>query len=216
MIDQEIFEKKKQELLDKLMSAPETTFSAAEDPEQAIALDKEIFEIVLDLFAIQRGLDPNNKDVRKKLTPYGRAQMATFDPNDPAVTYSAKIMRLLANDQTGAASSYADALGQHKKKEFSDAQTQRASGLRPTPYGKFLEELLLADPAINEEQVLRRIDNQRLIYPIYDLSEEWIWVYTSEEEPAKEFPKTKRYKVSALGSNLSQARRNLRKSNKDS
>lgn len=216
LIDRDLFETKMQELLAKPMSAPETTFSAKENPEEATALDKEVFDLIVELFAILKGENPENLQVRQELEPYVRERMADFDPNDPDVTYAAKIIRLLASGRLGSATCYADALGQHKKNVFSDTQTQRATGLRPTPYGKFLEELLLADPAINEEKVLRRIDNQRLIYPIYDLSEEWIWVYTSEEEPAKEFPKTKRYKVSALGSNLSQARRNLRKSNKAS
>ena len=58
LIDQRIFETKKQDLLDKLISAPETTFSAKENPEEASALDKEVFDLIVELFAILKGLDP--------------------------------------------------------------------------------------------------------------------------------------------------------------
>jgi hypothetical protein len=216
LIDQKIFETKKQDLFDKLMSAPETTFSAKENPEEASALDKEVFDLIVELFAILKGLDPENLQIRQELEPYVRERMADFDPDNPDATYAAKIIRLLASGRLGSATYYADALGEHKGKEFCKDQADRATGLRPSSYGKFLESLLLGKPNITEEQALNRIHNQKSVYPIFDSNDEWIWVYTSEEEVPKDFPKTKQYKVSALGSNLSQARKNLRKFNKAS
>ena len=152
LIDQKIFETKKQDLFDKLMSAPETTFSAKENPEEASALDKEVFDLIVELFAILKGLDPENLQIRQELEPYVRERMADFDPDNPDATYAAKIIRLLASGRLGSATYYADALGEHKGKEFCKDQADRATGLRPSSYGKFLESLLLGKPNITEEQ----------------------------------------------------------------
>lgn len=208
LVDQSLFEHKKQELLEKFAAADDSEVSTNENPEDAAILDEAAFDLVIDLFAIQRGLDPTDEPTRAELESSVRQKLAGYDPDDPAATHSAKILRLLADtDQIGAASTYADALGQHRRTEFNKAQTERATGSRQTPYQEFLKSLVRIHPTIDKEEALHRIEQQKGIYPIYDVCEEWIWVYKGEDDPSKDLPEYKRYKISALGSNLSQVKK---------
>jgi len=228
LIDPSLFEQKKQELLEKFAAPDDSEVSTNENPEDAAKLEKAAFDLVVDLedaakldeaafdlvvdlFAIQRGLDPTDEPTRAELESSVRQKLAGFDPDDPAATHSAKILRLLADsDQIGAASTYAEALGLHKKREFSKVQTERATGSRPTPYQEFLKSLVCIHPTIDKEEALRRIEQQKGIYPIWDVCEEWIWVYKGEDDPSIDLPEYKRYKISALGSNLSQVKKELK------
>lgn len=211
LIDPSLFEQKKQELLEKFAAPDDSEVSTNENPEDAAKLDEAAFDLVVDLFAIQRGLDPTDEPTRAELESSVRQKLAGFDPDDPAATHSAKILRLLADsDQIGAASTYAEALGLHKKREFSKVQTERATGSRPTPYQEFLKSLVCIHPTIDKEEALRRIEQQKGIYPIWDVCEEWIWVYKGEDDPSIDLPEYKRYKISALGSNLSQVKKELK------
>lgn len=213
LIDQSLFEQKKQELLEKFAAPDDSEVSTNENPEDAAKLDEAAFDLVVDLFAIQRGLDPTDEPTRAELESSVRQKLAGFDPDDPAATHSAKILRLLADsDQIGAASTYAEALGLHKENEFSKVQTERATGSRPTPYQEFLKSLVCIHPTIDKEEALRRIEQQKGIYPIYDVCEEWIWAYKGEDDPSKDLPEYKRYKISALGSNLSQVKKRIKES----
>ena len=211
LIDPSLFEQKKQELLEKFAAPDDSEVSTNENPEDAAKLDEAAFDLVVDLFAIQRGLDPTDEPTRAELESSVRQKLAGFDPDDPAATHSAKILRLLADsDQIGAASTYAEALGLHKENEFSKVQTERATGSRPTPYQEFLKSLVCIHPTIDKEEALRRIEQQKGIYPIWDVCEEWIWVYKGEDDPSIDLPEYKRYKISALGSNLSQVKKELK------
>jgi len=213
LIDPSLFEQKKQELLEKFAAPDDSEVSTNENPEDAAKLDEAAFDLVVDLFAIQRGLDPTDEPTRAELESSVRQKLAGFDPDDPAATHSAKILRLLADsDQIGAASTYAEALGLHKENEFSKVQTERATGSRPTPYQEFLKSLVCIHPTIDKEEALRRIEQQKGIYPIYDVCEEWIWAYKGEDDPSKDLPEYKRYKISALGSNLSQVKKRIKES----
>lgn len=211
LIDRDLFEQKRKELLDQFVSADAAEFSAAENPEKAAALDKELFSRIIDLYAIQRGQDPTNENIRASLESYARTKMATLDPDDPAAIHGSKLLRLLAGDQRGALSTYADALREFKKSECRKAQCERATGPRPTPYRQFLETLVRSKPTISADQALSHIKRQKLVYPIYDVCEEWIWVYKGEDEPFKDFPEYKRHKIRALGSNLAQVRKRIKK-----
>jgi hypothetical protein len=211
LIDPDLFKQKQKELLEKFTSVDANEVSTTDNPQDATVLDEELFNVIVQLFAIQRGLDPTDGDVLEQLQPYARKKMAALDPDDPKATHGAKMLRLLAaSDQIGAASTYADALGQDRRSEFSKVQTERATGSRPTPYQEFLKGLVHIHPTIDKEDALRRIEQQKRIYPIYDVCEEWIWVYQGEDDPSKDLPEYKRYKISALGSNLSRVKKELK------
>lgn len=210
LIDQKIFETKKQDLLDKLMSAPETTFSAKENPEEASALDKEVFDLIVELFAILKGLDPENLQIRQELEPYVREKLATFDPDNPEETRAAKMIRLLAYSQEGAMSKYTDALQKLKDSEFSEVQVNRALGFRSNTFNDFLLELLRENPRATTSEALSHIRNSIDIHPISDIDEEWIYVLDGQKSKSRKLPKIKQYSIDGLGTRLSRLRKILK------
>ena len=93
LIDRDLFEQKKKELLDQSVATDATEFSAAENPEKAAALDKELFSRIIDLYAIQRGQDPTDENIRAGLESYARTKMATLDPDDPGSLWETQLER---------------------------------------------------------------------------------------------------------------------------
>ena len=70
LIDRDLFETKMQELLDKFTSVSDDQISTEENSQEAADLDKEVFDLIVELFAILKGLDPENLQIRQELEPY--------------------------------------------------------------------------------------------------------------------------------------------------
>lgn len=214
LIDRGLFDQKKQKLLEKFASADESSVSPNKDSEDAAALDRAVFDLVVDLFVIQRGLDPENKTIRARFESSVREKLAAFDPNEPEATHSAKILRLLGGGQIGSATSYADLLGQHKTKEFSNAQTARASVPRTNPFNDLLANLLRTRPSLSTADAITAIRNSKGIFPIQDIDDELIYVYKAVGDENRINPATKTYFVSGLDVRLARIRRALQEGGK--
>jgi len=209
LIDQELFEQKKRELLDKFALADDKEVPIEENPAAATASDRKLFGLVVELFAIQRGLDLQDQDVRVQLENYAREKMAACDPNDPRATNGAKMLRLLASEEVGSASIYADDLKSLRKEQFNQAQAERAAGARPNPFNEFLLQLLRTRPALTPEEALSDIRENRGFGLIIDVDLEYIWVSEGKGGVSDQLPREKRYKIKALGTRLSRLRKTL-------
>ena len=210
LIDRDLFETKMQELLDKFTSVSDDQISTEENSQEAADLDKEVFDLIVELFAILKGLDPENLQIRQELEPYVREKLATFDPDNPEETRAAKMIRLLAYSQEGAMSKYTDALQKLKESEFSEVQVNRALGFRSNTFNDFLLELLRENPRATTSEALSHIRNSIDIHPISDIDEEWIYVLDGQKNKSRKLPKIKQYSIDGLGTRLSRLRKILK------
>ena len=210
LIDRDLFETKMQELLDKFTSVSDDQISTEENSQEAADLDKEVFDLIVELFAILKGLDPENLQIRQELEPYVREKLATFDPDNPEETRAAKMIRLLAYSQEGAMSKYTDALQKLKESEFSEVQVNRALGFRSNTFNDFLLELLRENPRATTSEALSHIRNSINIHPISDIDEEWIYVLDGQKSKSRKLPKIKQYSIDGLGTRLSRLRKILK------
>jgi hypothetical protein len=210
LIDRDLFETKMQELLDKFTSVSDDQISTEESSQEAADLDKEVFDLIVELFAILKGLDPENLQIRQELEPYVREKLATFDPDNPEETRAAKMIRLLAYSQEGAMSKYTDALQKLKESEFSEVQVNRALGFRSNTFNDFLLELLRENPRATTSEALSHIRNSINIHPISDIDEEWIYVLDGQKSKSRKLPKIKQYSIDGLGIRLSRLRKILK------
>jgi hypothetical protein len=210
LIDRDLFETKMQELLDKFTSVSDDQISTEENSQEAADLDKEVFDLIVELFAILKGLDPENLQIRQELEPYVREKLATFDPDNPEETRAAKMIRLLAYSQEGAMSKYTDALQKLKDSEFSEVQVNRALGFRSNTFNDFLLELLRENPRATTSEALSHIRNSINIHPISDIDEEWIYVLDGQKSKSRKLPKIKQYSIDGLGIRLSRLRKILK------
>ena len=210
LIDRDLFETKMQELLDKFTSVSDDQISTEENSQEAADLDKEVFDLIVELFAILKGLDPENLQIRQELEPYVREKLATFDPDNPEETRAAKMIRLLAYSQEGAMSKYTDALQKLKESEFSEVQVNRALGFRSNTFNDFLLEFLRENPRATTSEALSHIRNSIDIHPISDIDEEWIYVLDGQKNKSRKLPKIKQYSIDGLGTRLSRLRKILK------
>ena len=210
LIDRDLFETKMQELLDKFTSVSDDQISTEENSQEAADLDKEVFDLIVELFAILKGLDPENLQIRQELEPYVREKLATFDPDNPEETRAAKMIRLLAYSQEGAMSKYTDALQKLKESEFSEVQVNRALGFRSNTFNDFLLEFLRENPRATTSEALSHIRNSIDIHPISDIDEEWIYVLDGQKSKSRKLPKIKQYSIDGLGTRLSRLRKILK------
>jgi hypothetical protein len=210
LIDRDLFETKMQELLDKFTSVSDDQISTEESSQEAADLDKEVFDLIVELFAILKGLDPENLQIRQELEPYVREKLATFDPDNPEETRAAKMIRLLAYSQEGAMSKYTDALQKLKESEFSEVQVNRALGFRSNTFNDFLLKLLRENPRATTSEALSHIRNSIDIHPISDIDEEWIYVLDGQKSKSRKLPKIKQYSIDGLGIRLSRLRKILK------
>lgn len=150
-----------------------TKTASSEDPKSE---ENAVIDLIIELVFFHRDLDPNDLKLRKSLEPEIRQKMHSFDPNNPELTHSAKLLRLLGGSNPGAMLTYAEDLDTGRRDEESKKQAARA---RTTRKQDALEELIAGwlkrEPSLSTSAIVDRIRELRAINIIEDIDEETIW-----------------------------------------
>ena len=156
------------------------------DVENSVDLDEAIRALIIDLLALQNGIDSSDSAVRAKLWDGANAQMQSWDPDEPELTHSAKLLRLLALTRDGSSTNYADNLQTYHKTEERARQAKRASN----PHRKNRFDVMLRD-WIGRNRSLDTVDALDLIRGeigngiVYDVTDDHIEIYPFEDSEKK-------------------------------
>jgi len=184
-------------------------FEASGDGESPASKDEAARELLIDSLALQRGLDASNPEMRRQIWTWATGKMVNWDPNDPALAHSAKLLRLLSTNLDGSTTVYADDLQLHRQREESARQAKRASNPhRKNRLNEMLERWLQRAPELGPDEVLDRIRDQQECGVIIEVTEEDVEFYPFEDSEEKQ--QIKKVKISGLGSRLTRLR-NARK-----
>lgn len=85
-----------------------------------------VIDLSIDWACLQRNLDRNDPSIRKSLRAEIKLRMHSFDPNNPELTHSAKLLRLLGGPNPGEMLTYAEDLDRARRKEEGQKQAARA------------------------------------------------------------------------------------------
>lgn len=125
------------------------------DPRKS---DKAIRELIIDFIAAQHGQVATGR-TRSKIWEYAKSRMSNWDPDEPDLTYSAKLLRLISESQNGKTTGFADDLIRHKVAEERNKQKVRGNApKRLTPINELLETWLLKAPDMTIEEVFERLE----------------------------------------------------------
>jgi hypothetical protein len=183
-------------------------FAESSKPISKRGLDKESLELIVDLLAIKRNLDSEDPKVRAQLLQEAVEKMQKFDPDTPELTHAAKMLRLIA--MGGGAADYLDGLEIFRKHEEGNRQRQRAKTVRhQSPFDELLLEFVRHNSDIGPKEVLNKLRGMRAIFPIYDVTEDYIFTYECEDYDV-ENPHPKKHAISGLGSRLSRLKKSFK------
>jgi hypothetical protein len=168
-------------------------------------LDKEVRKLIVDLMALQHNLNSKDITVRQKLEKFATDEMAKFDPDQPNLTHSAKLLRLLAKSKAGSGAKYLEDLKTHEASLEGEKQSNRAKAKRRMkPLDALICQLLKSNPDSTAEQVYFELLNRKNEWPIKQVDDMYIEVFNSEDEKA-----ITTYSVSGLGSRISKIKKML-------
>jgi len=174
-IKQKEYERKREQLLKAFEEG-------GSDYENSVASDEAIRALVIDLLALKKGLDSSDSAVRAKLWNGASAQMQSWDPDEPELTHSAKLLRLLALTRDGSSTNYADNLQNHRNTEERARQAQRASNPhRKNRFDVMLHGWISGDPSLDECGALDLIRGEIGNGIIYDVTEDHIEIYPFDD-----------------------------------
>ena len=178
------------------------------DLENSVDLDEAVRALIIDLLALQNGLDSSDSAVRAKLWDGANAQMQSWDPDEPELTHSAKLLRLLALTRDGSSTNYADNLQTYRKTEERARQAKRASNPhQESRFNALLKLWVSRDPDLGPEGVIKKIRAGEAISIVIDLTATEIEIYPFEDSEEKS--EVRKISRSGLGSRLSRIKKAL-------
>jgi hypothetical protein len=180
------------------------------DDESPASMDGALKELIIDCVALQRDLDASDPSMRREIWEWASNKMGEWDPNDPALAHSAKMLRLLSVDLDGSTTVYADDLQLHRQREESARQAKRASNPhRKHQLDEILELWLERNPELGPDEALDRIRGQKNYGFVIDVTEEDIEFYPFEDSEKKQ--QIKKVKKAGLGSRLTRIRNAMKR-----
>ena len=180
------------------------------DDESPASMDEALKELIIDCVALQRDLDASDPSMRRKIWKWASNKMGEWDPNDPALAHSAKMLRLLSANLDGSTTVYADDLQLHRHREESTRQAKRASNPhRKNRFDEMLERWVERDPELGHDEALDRIRNEEGYGVVIEVTEEDIEIYPFEDSEEKQ--QIKKVKRSGLGSRLTRIRKAMKR-----
>ena len=164
-----------------------------------------VIDLSIDWVCLQRNLDRNDPTIRKSLRAEIKLRMRSFDPNNPELTYSAKLLRLLGGPNPGEMLTYAEDLDRARRKEEGQKQAARARTPRkPDGLNQILHRWVRNNLSISEPEVLTRLRNLEGHGVIIEIDKGDIDYYPTIGADAKTA------KVSGLGTRLAKIRKQYR------
>ena len=180
------------------------------DDESPASKDEATREWLIDSLALQRGLDASDPEMRREIWMWAMGKMGDWDPNDPALAHSAKMLRLLSANLDGSTTAYAEDLQLHRQREESARQAKRASNPhRKNRFDEMLQRWLERDPELGHDEALDRIRNEEGYGVVIEVTEEDIEIYPFEDSEEKQ--RIKKVKRSGLGSRLTRIRKAMKR-----
>jgi len=163
-------------------------FEASGGGESPASMDGALKELIIDCVALQRDLDASDPSMRRKIWKWASNKMGEWDPNDPALAHSAKMLRLLSANLDGSTTAYAEDLQLHRHREESTRQAKHASN----PHRKYrLDEMLglwvKREPDLGTAEALERLRDREGYGVVIEVTEEDI-------TPSKTLRKSNRLK----------------------
>lgn len=193
--DQEVFQEEKEALLQK--------FSESTSPVTNRAVDREALKLIVSLLAAQRGMNIRDPKVRRGLEKFAISEMAKFDPEQPALAHSAKLLRLLAGEKKGSGAKYLENLEIHRSELESEKQSKKAKTERQmNNLDALILEILISNKELTTQQLYEALRDRKCEWPLRQVDDEYIEVFTSRDERAY-----KTYAVGGLGIRLSRLRK---------
>lgn len=134
-------------------------FANAEPNENPEQLDKATKELIIDFIAAKHGLVAKGA-ARRQIWEYAKSKMSSWDPLDPGLTHSAKLLRLISKDQSGKTAEYAEALLEHRLEEERQKQKKRGhTRKRVKPINDLLGKWIKKNPDISIDLIYERLEN---------------------------------------------------------
>ena len=185
-------------------------FEASGGGESPASKDEATREWLIDSLALKRGLDASDPEMRREIWMWAMGKMGDWDPNDPALAHSAKMLRLLSANLDGSTTAYAEDLQLHRQREESARQAKRASNPhRKNRLDEMLERWVERDPELGHDEALDRIRNEEGYGVVIEVTEEDIEIYPFEDSEEKQ--QIKKVKRSGLGSRLTRIRKAMKR-----
>ena len=184
--------------------------ASGEDGESPASMDEALKELIIDCVALQRDLDASDPSMRREIWEWASNKMGEWDPNDPALAHSAKMLRLLSVDLDGSTTVYADDLQLHRQREESARQAKRASNPhRKNRFDEMLQRWLERDPELGPDEALGRIRRQQGDGVVIEVTEKDIEFYPFGDSEQKH--QVKKVKKAGLGSRLTRIRNAMKR-----
>ena len=201
--DQAAYQRKRAELY-RLFEAGEG------DDESPASMDGALKELIIDCVALQRDLGASDPSMRREIWEWASNKMGEWDPNDPALAHSAKMLRLLSVDLDGSTTVYADDLQLHRQREESARQAKRASNPhRKNRFDEMLQRWLERDPELGPDEALGRIRGRQGDGVVIEVTEKDIEFYPFGDSEQKH--QVKKVKKAGLGSRLTRIRNAMKR-----
>ena len=180
------------------------------DDESPASKDEATREWLIDSLALKRGLDASDPEMRREIWMWAMGKMGDWDPNDPALAHSAKMLRLLSANLDGSTTVYADDLQLHRQREESARQAKRASNPhRKNRFDEMLQRWLERDPELGPDEALGRIRRQQGDGVVIEVTEKDIEFYPFGDSEQKH--QVKKVKKAGLGSRLTRIRNAMKR-----
>jgi uncharacterized protein YihD (DUF1040 family) len=201
--DQAAYQRKRAELY-RLFEAGEG------DDESPASMDGALKELIIDCVALQHDLDASDPSMRRKIWKWAMGKMGDWDPNDPALAHSAKMLRLLPANLDGSTTAYAEDLQLHRQQEESARQAKRASNPhRKHQLDEILERWVKREPDLGTAEALERLRDHEGYGGVIEVTEEDIEFYPFEDSEKKQ--QIKKVKKAGLGSRLTRIRNAMKR-----
>jgi len=182
-----------------------TKTAASEDPKTE---EEAIIDLIIELVCFHRDLDPNDANGRELLEAEIRLKMHSFDPNNPALTHSAKLLRLLGGSNPGEMLSYAEELDRSRHDEENKKQAARARTPRSRDaLDERIYKWLTQDPSQSTPEIVERLRQIGRDGVIIDIDEETIsYIPFPESHPEK----VKEIQISGMAARISRIKNRSR------
>jgi hypothetical protein len=164
-----------------------------------------VIELIVNLLCLQADRDPNDANVRESVRAWARTKMHSFDPDNPELAHSAKLLRLLGRSNLGDMLNYAENLSKTRVIKEGQRQASRARTPRkPDGLNQILHRLVKNDPSISKSEVLASLRDQEGNGVILEVDDELIEYYPTGG------PDSKTVTVSGLDTRLTKIRKKFR------
>jgi hypothetical protein len=168
-------------------------------------VEKAALKLTAELIALQRNLNIKDPTVRERLEKYAMDEMAKFDPDRADLTYSAKLLRVLAKNKAGSGANYLEDLKTHEANLEGEKQSNRAKAKREmNNLDTLILQLLKSNSELTIQEVYYAIKDAKNEWPINQVDDMYIEVFKSKDKDD-----LKRYKVSGLGSRITKLKKML-------